>query len=244
MTTPDNSEGDRARDEVLAGEYVLGVLSLRDRIAVENRMERDRAFAAIVARWQGNLSEFDHDYVPVAPPAAVFSNIEQRLFAPQGNKHSRGIGGLWNSLVLWRGATVASLALLLAFALYESAAFGPGDPDAPLVAELAGEDAPVTLLARYDRESGRLQMTPVAAAGPAEERSLELWLVPGGDEPTISLGVLPQTGEGSLVIPADLRQRVTEGATLAVSLEPFGGSPTGQATGPVIAIGQTRRPVQ
>ncbi|MDY6960978.1 MAG: anti-sigma factor, partial [Pseudomonadota bacterium] len=124
MTTPDNSEGDRARDEVLAGEYVLGVLSLRDRIAVENRMERDRAFAAIVARWQGNLSEFDHDYVPVAPPAAVFSTIEQRLFAPRGNKHSGGIGGLWNSLVLWRGATVASLALLLAFALYESAAFG------------------------------------------------------------------------------------------------------------------------
>ena len=46
---------------------------------------------------------------------------------------------------------------------------------------------------------------------------------------------------GALVIPADLRGRITEGATLAVSLEPFGGSPTGQATGPVIAVGQTYR---
>ncbi|MFN7025701.1 MAG: anti-sigma factor domain-containing protein [Pseudorhizobium sp.] len=242
MTTPDNSEGDRARDEVLAGEYVLGVLSLRDRIEIENRIERDRVFAAIVARWQENLSEFDQDYTPVAPPAALFAGLEQRLFSPQVNKDSEGFAGLWNSLALWRVATVASLALLLALALYETAAFGPGDRDEPLVAELSSEDAPVTLLARYDQESGSLQMTPVAAAGPAEERSLELWLVPGGDEPTISLGVLPQTGEGSLVIPADLRQRVTVGATLAVSLEPFGGSPSGQATGPVIAIGQTRRP--
>ncbi|MGO8657755.1 anti-sigma factor, partial [Rhizobium ruizarguesonis] len=27
MTSPDKSKGDRSRDEVLAGEYVLGVLS-------------------------------------------------------------------------------------------------------------------------------------------------------------------------------------------------------------------------
>jgi len=35
---------------------------------------------------------------------------------------------------------------------------------------------------------------------------------------------------------------LADGATLAVSLEPFGGSPTGQATGPVIASGALRRP--
>ncbi|MFB2607356.1 anti-sigma factor, partial [Rhizobium phaseoli] len=29
MTSPDKSKGDRSRDEVLAGEYVLGVLSLQ-----------------------------------------------------------------------------------------------------------------------------------------------------------------------------------------------------------------------
>ncbi len=35
MTTPENKRSDRSRDEVLAGEYVLGVLSLPDRLRVE-----------------------------------------------------------------------------------------------------------------------------------------------------------------------------------------------------------------
>jgi anti-sigma-K factor RskA len=41
--------------------------------------------------------------------------------------------------------------------------------------------------------------------------------------------------------PADMRNNISEGTTFAISVEPFGGSPTGQATGPVIAIGTARR---
>ena len=41
-----------------------------------------------------------------------------------------------------------------------------------------------------------------------------------------------------LEIPSDLAGRVTPDATLAVSLEPPGGSPTGLPTGPVIAAGK------
>lgn len=243
MTTPDNSEDDRRRDEVIAGEYVLGVLSLSERIEVENRMERDGAFAATVMRWQDNFSDFNAEYAPVAPPATVFAGIEKRLFERDEDLRRGALARLWGSVFLWRLTTFASLALLLGYLFFGSAIWSLREPDldAPLLAELSGENAPVTLLARYDSRTGRLQMTPVAADSPAEERSLELWLVQGGDQPTISLGVLPQTGEGALVIPADLRGRITEGATLAVSLEPFGGSPTGQATGPVIAVGQTYR---
>ncbi len=44
MTTPENKRSDRSRDEVLAGEYVLGVLSLPDRLRVEYRLRDDKAF--------------------------------------------------------------------------------------------------------------------------------------------------------------------------------------------------------
>ena len=81
-------------------------------------------------------------------------------------------------------------------------------------------------------------MTPVASGG-AEKQSLELWLVEGEQAP-VSLGVLPQTGQGEIDVPEDLRARLTKGVVLAVSLEPFGGSPTGAATGPVIALGEVR----
>jgi anti-sigma-K factor RskA len=44
-----------------------------------------------------------------------------------------------------------------------------------------------------------------------------------------------------MLVPADMRGRIGEGSTLAVTLEPFGGSPTGQATGPIVASGSARR---
>jgi anti-sigma-K factor RskA len=37
-----------------------------------------------------------------------------------------------------------------------------------------------------------------------------------------------------------MRGNIKEGTTFAISVEPFGGSPTGQATGPVIAVGTAR----
>ena len=40
MSTPDQSKGDRSRDEVLAGEYVLGVLAGAERQKVEERLPR------------------------------------------------------------------------------------------------------------------------------------------------------------------------------------------------------------
>ncbi len=57
---------------------------------------------------------------------------------------------------------------------------------------------------------------------------------------TRSLGVFQTGATGDLIIPANMRQEITAGTTFAISVEPFGGSPTGQATGPVIAVGTAR----
>ena len=92
----------------------------------------------------------------------------------------------------------------------------------------------------YDAGSGALKITPVAARQ-TEAKSLELWLIEG-ENPAKSLGILPQTGEGEIIIPPEMRSKLGAGVTLAVSVEPFGGSPTGTATGPVVAVGKTRLP--
>jgi anti-sigma-K factor RskA len=41
-----------------------------------------------------------------------------------------------------------------------------------------------------------------------------------------------------VVVPPELLPHVSADSTLAVSIEPVGGSPTGQPTGPVIANGK------
>lgn len=237
MTTPDKSKGDRSHDEVLAGEYVVGVLDANARRAVEERMRRDRNFAAIVRRWEENLSQFDDDYAAQTPPPHLFSKIEGRLHGAEGREAGRaGLWSfLWSSVAVWRSLTAASVVALVFVLGDELLEFG-NIPRPPLVAEMAGKDSSISLVARYDDASGRLRVTPVAT-GERAQHSLELWLIEGEKEP-LSLGVLPQTGEGEIAIPAERRRQFAAGVVLAVSLEPFGGSPTGKATGPILALGE------
>lgn len=237
MTTPDQSEGDRARDQVIAGEYVLGVLSLEERRNVEARMSRDTTFAAMVGRWSENLSSFNDEYEQVTPRAGVYPRIEARLFPASAKS---GFAGVWSSVGLWRSLTALSVILLAGTVIWQNQPFGKPAPGQPLVAQMSGEGNAISLVASYQADSGRLSVTPVAA-GPSDQKSLELWMISGND-PAVSLGVLPQNGDGEIEIPETMRSRIAAGVTLAVSLEPYGGSPTGTATGPVIAAGQTRIP--
>lgn len=237
MSTPDQSKGGRSRDEVLAGEYVLGVLSLEDRQKVERRMRNDRPFAAIVSRWEQNLSEFSEEYERVTPAASVYPKIEKRIF---GDKAAGA--NLWNSITLWRSVAFASLFLVagvMVFTITNETALRSA-PGKQLSASLAGQNSSISLLANYDATNGRLKVTPVAAGKP-EEKSLELWLIRGTD-PAEALGILPQTGEGEITLPSELHGKLTEGAIIAVSVEPFGGSPTGKPTGDVVASGTIHLP--
>jgi anti-sigma-K factor RskA len=143
-------------------------------------------------------------------------------------------------VVFWRSLTAASLLLATAALVLAFAAVSPPKPGAPLVAELSAPGSQVNLLASYDAESGRMKIVPVATGRP-EEKSLELWMVPATGAPK-SLGVFPPGQAGELVIPPEMRGSIGDGTTFAVSLEPFGGSPTGQATGPIVASGSAHRP--
>ncbi|NRP71865.1 hypothetical protein ILFOPFJJ_02758 [Ensifer psoraleae] len=235
MTTQNPESGDFRRDEVIAGEYVLGVLSAEDRRKVEARMASDRNFAAMVDRWQHNLASFDDAYEAVRPPAHVLAAVERSIYPPA--PAAAPPVGFWNSLLLWRSLAIASLAAVAMMGASMAGLFS-GPQSQPLVAELSGEGNTINLVARFDRTSGSLKLTPVAARQ-AEEKSLELWLIEGSN-PAISLGVLPQSGEGELLVSSEMRTKFIEDATLAVSVEPLGGSPTGSPTGPVIASGKAR----
>uniref|UniRef100_UPI00310109B7 anti-sigma factor n=1 Tax=Neorhizobium sp. EC2-8 TaxID=3129230 RepID=UPI00310109B7 len=237
MTTGEHGHGKRSQDEILAGEYVLGLLSLDARRRVENRIRSDRAFALLVKGWESDLSSFNDDYEDVAPGAAVFTEIERRLFGP--SKSASSAGRLWNSVGFWRGLSLGT-SLVAVAALVFSFMVPPISPRTnQLVAELSTPNNAVNMLAAYDATSGRMRIVPVAAGRP-DERSLELWLVPSSGSP-LSLGVFPPGMDGELVIPSDRRAPIDEGTTFAVTLEPFGGSPTGAATGPIVASGTLRR---
>lgn len=229
-------ESDRARDEIISGEYVLGVLSAEDRRRVEARMAVDKRFAQQVRRWQANLSGFNADYDEVRPPAELFNRLERRLFGIDQAPRSV-FGQLWGSVALWRALTATTLVATLGLGAFQSGLFTP-DNTRPLVAELSGENAPFNLIAAFDTENGRLSVVPIAVKQP-EPKSLEVWIIDEGKPPQ-SVGILPDNGNGEIVVSAGLRRLFAEGKTIAITVEPFGGAPEGKPTGPVIAAGKTR----
>ena len=74
-----------------------------------------------------------------------------------------------------------------------------------------------------------------------QNQSYELWAVPPSGTP-VSLGLINASGETETDVPRDKRALLESGVTLAVSLEPQGGSTTGAPTGPVLFVGALSTP--
>ncbi len=96
------------------------------------------------------------------------------------------------------------------------------------------------LVAAVERGETVLRVNTLDPAIHVSGRSLELWALPPGAKPK-SLGVLASTERGSLKLAAAADQALGDVPALAVSLEPPGGSPTGQPTGPVLYTGPCLR---
>ncbi|WP_292657020.1 anti-sigma factor, partial [Mesorhizobium sp.] len=147
-------------------------------------------------------------------------------------------GGLWSSLAFWRGlaaAAVAALAIYIAVPVLNPPV---EEPQARLVASLAAEGSDVRYLAVYDAAHHEVGLSHVSGER-ASGKDFELWMIEGKNPP-VSMGVIPTGATAHIVVSPAAQQKLAQGAVLAVSLEPSGGSPTGQPTGPVVAAGDLK----
>ena len=218
-------------DKLLAAEYVLGVLGAAERRDVERRLSEEPALASEVAFWEERLTGLTDAVAQASPPDATWSRIETAIeIAPRPPS-------VWRSLTFWRSFALAS-ATLAAASIAALAYIGlvPGGR-APLMATLSGSAGQPNFVAAVTATGNTLVIVP-AALLTTDPRAFELWLIPTGETRPRSLGLIQPGQPISLEIPSDLGGQLTPDATLAVSLEPPGGSPTGLPTGPVIAAGK------
>ena len=220
-------------DDLLAAEYVLGVLAADERAAAARRIDADPAFARLVEQWEAHLAPISAAYAPTDPPPAVKAAIDRRLFAAQPASEAPAPTRFWSSLALWRGLAAAALAaLVLAIAV---PLLTPPVPQARYVASLASGDSDVRYVAVYDPSTQDVHLHHVSGER-ATEHDFELWMIEG-DNPPVSMGIIPVGASVDLPVDAAAGARLHAGTTLAISLEPTGGSPTGLPTGPVVSVG-------
>jgi anti-sigma-K factor RskA len=217
--------------KLLAAEYVLGVLGAAERREIERRLSQEPALASEVAFWEERLTGLADTVAPVSPPESTWLRIGTAIgIAPRAPS-------VWRNLIFWRSFGIASATLAAAsIAALAYISLVPG-ARAPLMATLSGSVGQPNFVATVTATGNTLVIVP-AALLTTDPRAFELWLIPSGETRPRSLGLIEPGKPIRLDIPSDLAGRVTPDATLAVSLEPTGGSPTGLPTGPVIAAGK------
>jgi anti-sigma-K factor RskA len=229
-------------DDIRSAEYVLGLLDAAERREFEAAIARGARVAERVEWWQQRLAPLAEDIGEVTPPARVWSRIGAQLgfVAPASAHRVTPRVRWWDDVRLWRwigigaSAAAASLAAVVVVSLREpQPTVVAGDY---LVANLARGGATARWTATVDVKRSRVVIVPAGGGALTPDRSTELWLIPSGARPIV-LGIIAADRPTTIALRRDVLARMAPQAMLAVSVEPRGGSPTGQPTGPVVATG-------
>lgn len=106
-------------------------------------------------------------------------------------------------------------------------------PTAIPIAVLSNSQQNSQWVVSLEKSTRNLTLTPLNPVAVSSNNSLELWSIPAGEKPH-SLGLLNTSGPTQLILAEN---QLTDNSLLAISLEPHGGSPTGQPTGAVLFSG-------
>ncbi|GJD63822.1 anti-sigma factor [Methylobacterium frigidaeris] len=232
MSAPDETD-------LRAAEYVLGTLSAAERETYRSERTTSPALQAAERAWEARLAPLAGAVPEVAPPPDAWEGIAARL--PNGAlpRPAAPVVDLRPALRRWRRAALAAGAVAAGLALFIAVdRLAPrGEAGRYLAVVNRGGELPA-LVVRVDPRAGTVQVRALATEAP-RDRSLELWVVPASGAPR-SLGLVRDEAGTRLSLPPGDRT-LLDGARLAVSVEPPGGSPSGVPTGPMVYTGRLIR---
>ena len=218
--------------DALCGEYIVGTLRGGARRRFEQMLRDDPLVAHRLRYWQMIMTPKFSDEIEIKPSPSVWKGLERELGL------ARYRPSLLSRLSFWRGwavASTAALAIVLGLTLLQPA---PETQVLTPIAHLqAAEPGAAGVRAALSEDGRTLALRAERPVQAGAGQSFELWLIPAGGGAPLSMAVVAQL-DASLRVPDALVGRLGRGATLAISVEPPGGSPTGAPTGPVILVGK------
>ena len=217
------------RIDRLASEYVLGTL----RGPARRRFERWRASTPLVDQrcrfWEERLMHLAKGLEPLQPPARVWQGVRRRLNLSQAQPRRR-----W-ARAFAVAASVVLVVGLAALLYWRSQPAVHATAVATLSTKAGAPVWSVEVFGATNRVVMRVESLPARQPG----HDYELWALPAGGKP-VSLGVMPAEGTASRVLSELQRAALANSPQVAVTIEPAGGSPTGQPTSAVVFIAPLR----
>lgn len=211
--------------ERLAAAYALGTLRGRARARFERLCTRQPAVLARRHAWEDRLLPLALAVPTQRVSALLWSGIRLRLAEGEPGSHAPAPHAA--KLGALRGvaaACIAALALLFGSILYQAR------PDWRVLADLAPPNGSTQWHVHRSGDYHRLRVISVGETPAPNGGSYELWVLPAAGGNPVSLGIIPARGEETQLLDARQRQLLMNATTIAVSLEPGGGSRTGLPT--------------
>lgn len=216
--------------ELLAGEYVLGVLHGAARRRFERLMAADPSLNAQVEQLAARFAPLSTALPAKAPQPAVWQRVEQRLgFSKQEPQRTslfarlRGLGVGWAVAGVMAGLMVGQM-------LPREADKPVAQNDAQLppsyVGVLADREGRAGMLASSLRHGRIVDIKLLRPDAAPAGQTYYLWALPADGGAAIPLGAIPPGQKVSLTLRETSEALLSKASRLGVTAEPIGTSPT------------------
>jgi anti-sigma-K factor RskA len=206
--------------DLLAAEYVLGTL----RGPARRRFESWRASLPLVQErcrfWEENLMPLAKGLRPVQPAPHVWLGIRARLNLARSEEPRRRRPARMFAIA----ASILLVAGLSALLYWRST-----QPAISELATISGTSGHSLWRIEIYGKRGQMIVRAGQLPAPPNDRDYELWALPTGGKP-VSLGLMPVAGTTQRTLTPLQQQALANTQQIAVTVEPKGGSPTGQPT--------------
>lgn len=224
----------------LAAEYVLGTMPERARRRFEAQLKFSPSLRGVVSEWETRLTPLASAVPELNPPNRVWREIQRRLHGDQAPSQAVS---WWNKTGFWRAATGLVTVALLTLSFFLSFAVKPPVTEATMMVVVMDDmqtQSPAMTVSWEPGEAKRklLRLRVIGHAEMAPDTAWELWMLPGGDKPPVSLGLITTHELQTLTVPPHVGDSLDDAWGLGMTVEPAGGSPVGKPTNPMLYMGQ------
>ncbi len=211
MTSVDNNEPERGGDDIVAAEYVLGVLPAAERTAAARRIDAGGRLRASRRTWEGSFLAAG-GRLPAGRAAGVGQDRARSAAVCDRRRSAerQSQPGLWSSLAFWRGlaaAAVAAFAIYIAMPYINPPVAGPADAAGRLARRRRQRRAAIS--PSTTRATGEVALSHVSGERGAGH-DFELWMIEGSNAP-VSMGVIPVGDTAQLASQAGDQRQARQG---------------------------------
>jgi anti-sigma-K factor RskA len=215
----------------LVDEYVLGTLHGRARTRFERLMRDDFTLRELVNKSSSQWHSLAESVTPIQPPQSVWDNIKTRTQPGDVPKHYPSLlSGLSNFWKTWAVlATVTALFFGVNALRWQSS---PAESIASDYFILITDDkqSKASWMIGANTKNQTMAVKALSPQSLPADRVFQLWVKVKNENTVRSVGLIPASGKVTIPVDDTINALLANVEKFGVSIEPPGGSPTGQPT--------------